>query len=344
VITISKKFLAIIAILVTVIISMGLSNSEQPISTETSTKAKRLIGFFGLPSSEFSKAKSLGAVTVQPKGYLSSSELKSALDTAKSLGLNLVGRAESKGRFQAGPKEKLPRERPQDKRERGQRERDRNRSKRKPRDESPGKEHKIDFNKLRDAISNVFSNTNIASDSNFLAYYIIDEPCHENKWDITPAEFRKFYLTVKEVNANIKVLVNFGHLPCLESFLTENKETIVDIATFTITPKKLKKFPDYIADQNAIAKRLKEIDPHLQIVSLIAVYEYPDKKVALPSADWVRQTGKKVLGYDGFDGIMYYSWSPSSYMGDTIEDIADNPEYISAFKEVFDLAKEKFNL
>ena len=54
---------------------------------------KTIVGFAGVPTTEFSKAKELGAATVQVN-TLSASELQSALETAKSLGLGLVGRAE----------------------------------------------------------------------------------------------------------------------------------------------------------------------------------------------------------------------------------------------------------
>ena len=48
----------------------------------------------------------------------------------------------------------------------------------------------------------------------------------------------------------------------------------------------------------------------------------------------------EVLKYQSFDGILYYSWNPSSYMGDTIEDVFDEEEYKKAFKDVLDAAKK----
>jgi|GEM_PF-1593603 hypothetical protein len=286
-----------------------INSYKQQIQIEDSIKIKRPIGISAIPQSHFLKAKNLNALTVQLPGPLSSLELQLALLTAKSLGLTLIGRAEGRSKFQ-----------------------------------SEG--NKIDFDKLKSIISKVFSNTNIASDPDFLGYYIIDEPCHKNKWNISLAEFRLFYETVKAVDPHVKIMVNFGYLKCLESFILEDPfgGKITDIAAFTITSKKLRKFPDYIANENAIAKKLKEFDPDLQIVPLIAVYEYPAKSESLPSADWVRKTGLETLKHDNFDGIMYYPWSPSPYMGDTIEDIADEPEYIRAFKDVFNTAVKKFKL
>jgi polyhydroxybutyrate depolymerase len=118
---------------------------------------------------------------------------------------------------------------------------------------------------------------------------------------------------------------------------------IVDIATFVIRPKKLRQSPDYIANEAATAKKVKEACPDLQILPLIAVYKYPARDESLPPADWVRQTGLKVLEYDLFDGLVYFPWRPSPYMGDTIDDIVDDPDYIRAFRDVFDVALGKYN-
>lgn len=95
----------------------------------------RIVGFAGVPTTEFSGAKELDAATVQVN-TLSASELQSALETAKSLGLGLVGRAESRRQFQT-------------------------------------ETYNINFLRLKNITADVFSETEIASDSDFLGYYII---------------------------------------------------------------------------------------------------------------------------------------------------------------------------
>ena len=172
---------------------------------ENSSEFKKPIGFSADRQSEFIKAKSLNALTVQLPGLLPSSELKNI-------------------------------------------------------------------------IRNAFSDKSMASAPDFLGYYIIDEPRHKNKWKIILDKFRQFYDTVKAIDSNIAIIVNFGYLECMEDFIMEDpfSEKITDIAVITISPKKLKKFPNY--------------------------------------------------------------------MGDTIEDIVDHPEYIKAFRDVFKTAIKKFGL
>ena len=299
--------------------------NEAPASNIDYSVEKRFIGFLGVPQSEFSKAKSLGALAVSTKMQLPPTELQSHLKSAKSLGLGLIGRAEGQSRFQMGEMQKQAKG---------------------ARQKPEGTKRKIDFEKLKQSIQNSFLNTNIASDPYFLGDYIIDEPCHPNKWDITVEDFKQFYATVKEVNPDINVLVNFGHLACLESFIQNLNpdEKIVDIATFTITTHKFKKSSNYIAEEADRAKRIKQAHPDIQIIPLVAIYEYPARNLPIASADWVRKTGMEVLEYDRFDGIMFYPWDPSRYMGETIADVVDDPKYSSSFKDVFATADERFGI
>lgn len=74
-------------------------------------------------------------------------------------------------------------------------------------------------------------------------------------------EFKKFYHTLKEMDLRIKIMVNFGYPECLKRLISKDSShrKIVDIATFTITSKKLRKFPEHRE-------------------SKIAVYEYPARE------------------------------------------------------------------
>lgn len=152
------------------------------------------------------------------------------------------------------------------------------------------------------------------------------------------------------MNKNIPILINFGNLTyCLDSFIPDNTTDcpnwkIADIATFTITEKKLRQSPNYIEEESIIAARSKQCNPEMQIVPLVAVYEYPVKNTSLPSAEWVKNTGIQTLEYDHLDGLIYFRWSPSkALMGDTIEDVVHKPEYINAFSEVFEQARNKYH-
>jgi hypothetical protein len=59
---------------------------------------------------------------------------------------------------------------------------------------------------------------------------------------------------------------------------------------------------------------------------------------------WTREQGLQALQYPVFDGVMFYPWQPSGpFFGETIQDVADDPEYISAVNDVFDAAMEKLD-
>jgi hypothetical protein len=257
-----------------------------------------------VPPDFFSAVKTLGATTVHTIP-LTAKGLESALSTAKSQGLKLAGRASGTSSFQDG-------------------------------------KH-IDFDGLVQVMGSTFSTKGVAGDPDFVFFYIIDEPCHPDKWEISLEEFKTFYKKVKSVDPGIPVFVNFGNLECVQNYVSADCSDckIADFAGFTITVKKWNQ-PNFLAEQNTIAGDVKRCDPSLKILPLIAVYEYPALSVPIPSADFVRETGLAVLQYDNFDGIFYFPWSPSSYMGDTIEDVMNNPVYVNAFRDVFKAAMEKF--
>src|SRR3989344_7765727 len=59
-----------------------LNGYSQQVILEPNNQERRLIGFTAVPRSEFQKSKSLGALSVQLPGALSSLELQSNLDDA----------------------------------------------------------------------------------------------------------------------------------------------------------------------------------------------------------------------------------------------------------------------
>jgi hypothetical protein len=257
-----------------------------------------------VPESDFPEALNLGVSSVGIP-HQSAPGLQSALDTASSLGLNLLGRAEERDAFSSN-------------------------------------KH-IDFDRLENIMAAVFSGNEIASNPNFWGYYIIDEPCHTGKWDISLAEFELFYDTVKSVDPAIPVLVNFGDSRCLEGFIPSGDCSdwqIADIAVITITPKKYREYPDFLQNSDGVAAQAKRCHPDLQVVIMVAVYEYPGHW-PMPSADWIRQVGMEILSYDNLDGLIYWPWNPSHYMARSIRDVANEKEYIISFKDVFDAAREK---
>ena len=261
----------------------------------------KFYGFAGVDVSSLEEVKKLGANTAMIVPYMSAKKLKEVLGKAEKLNLYIFGRAEGKSKFQKGKK--------------------------------------IDFKKLKSNIEKIFLNTEIAENSCFAGYYIIDEPCHPGKWNITQNDFIKFYSTVKRVNKNINVLVNFGTLECFEKFISKEFKG-VDIALFTITQKKLKRNPNYIKNQNTIAEKLKKVNSHLKILPMVAIYEFPERKIRIPSVLWIKKVADEIIECKNFDGIVLFSWYPSPYMSKSIKDIYKIPEYNKVFRDIFQKFKD----
>lgn len=150
-----KVLITITTLILAIIIFIGYQKMVRDDSQSEVLTNSKLIGFAGVPQSDFKKAKDLGASNVGFGHPVSSEELQTGLDRAKSLGLTFGGRAEGYKRFQKTG-------------------------------------YKIDLYKLKALIEKAFLGNNVAEDQHFLYYYIIDEPCHENKWEITPDELKDF--------------------------------------------------------------------------------------------------------------------------------------------------------
>lgn len=190
----------------------------------------------------------------------------------------------------------------------------------------------LDFRKLEELLSQ-YETADII--------YLIDEPCHPEKWNIDTDDLIDAYSIAKHVNPQTQIFINFASLECLDVLISDcPDDKITDIAAFTITQTNLNRDRDYIKNQDSLAMKAKKCFPDIKIVPLIAVYEYPDRQQELPSAEWVRDKGITVLQHDGFDGILFFPWQPSDYMGKTIRDVYDTT-YSDSFREVFYEAKRK---
>lgn len=200
---------------------------------------------------------------------------------------------------------------------------------------------RFDYQKLYDVIYAAFGDNDVASDPDFIGYYIVDEPCNPQQWSgMTQQDMAQFYDTVKSVDPNIPVAVNYGHPSCLERFVPSNCPAPpgADVALVTIDPVKWK-WPGYMDEVHAAAAAMKACDPDVKVVVAIAVYGLPIWG-DLPSPDYVRETGFAVLADPALDGFIYFSWSPDPYMTASISDVADDPAYISAFADVFNAARQ----
>ena len=273
----------------------------------SSAGGRRFVGVMGATSADFPFIKSWGADTVEYHNAASSSDLQSVFNAAKASSLNIFFKGPSRERIQ-------------------------------------GSSYKLDLSRVTAETRRYFDGTTVPGDPALVGFWIVDEPCHDNKWELTGSDLRDLYNTVKAVNTGIPVLINFGTLECFQNIIATAQPgwKLVDVATFTITIKKTgQRRVDYIADQAKIAQSAKDFDPAIIVLPNIAVLEFIEVGAAIPTADWVRSNGLRVLSYPSFNGLMFYSYrSLAPWMGQTIINVKDDPDYSAAFKDVFAAAHQ----
>ena len=109
-----------------------------------------------------------------------------------------------------------------------------------------------------------------------------------------------------------------------------------DVAGFTYTGVRP---AGHWESQAAIASELKQANPNLIVSPWVAVWAYPAQNYPIPTAAWVREQGMKAVSFDVFDGVFFFPWNHFPFTGETIRDVAGDPEYVSAFIEVFAAAQ-----
>src|SRR3989344_7949878 len=262
----------------------------------------RYVGIMGAMPEDFAVIKSWGANTVEYHGVKSAANLASVFASAKTEGLKL---------FIKGP----------------------------GKEEIQGQGFGLDLDQVASVTRNYFTGNTVAGDPDFIGFWIVDEPCHANKWDLSGQDLKNLYSTIKQVNSGIPVLINFGTLECFQQIIATAQPgwKLVDVAMFTVTVKKTgSRRGNYITDQAAIARTIKAFDPAIIVLPNLAVLEFIDHNAPIPDTEWVKSNGLATLGQSSFDGVMYYSFrSLSPWMGQTIINVKDDPAYQSAFKTVF---------
>ena len=191
----------------------------------------------------------------------------------------------------------------------------------------------IDLIAAREVAERLYGDGRVASHPAYAGSYMIDEPGNPQIWQLQPGDLDEFYAVVKSVDPNIKVVINFSWLEAARNLQAANA---CDVAGLTYTGVRP---PGHWESQAAIAAELKAINPDLIVSPWIAVWGYPAQKYPIPTADWVREQGMAALSFDVFDGVFFFPWQHYPFTGTTIQDVADDPDYISAFKEVFQAAR-----
>lgn len=268
-------------------------------------RAGELYGIMGALPGDYEQIASLGATATGFSGPVASAELASALEGAASHGLGLGARAVAAKRIQG-----------------------------------PGLS--IDLAKLEAETAKAFSQV---QDSEGLAYYYaIDEPCHTDKqgrldkWNLSVSDLKQAYRAMKGAAPSVPIMVNFGDLKCLAEYMEKSCRDwkVADIAAFTLTPKKLRQGGGYLEQQDEIARRVKECDPSLSVVPLVAAYEHATRNQPMPSAEWIESAAENIKKRAHLDGMMFFPWHRNAnYMARAIGDVIGLPEYQQAFRKAF---------
>jgi len=204
----------------------------------------------------------------------------------------------------------------------------------------------FDFAKLADIIESLFGENELASDPFFVGYKLVDEPCDTEDWNITADDLVTAYQTVKDVDENVPIMINFSSLACLQQLADQAPgQKFVDIAQFIVNERKTDEDSNYVDKQHEFAQQIKEdfdilINPWLMVVAY--KHEYFPNYDTLPSADWVETQGLALVEGEFFDGVTIAPYRQvSSWMEETIIDVMDDPAYVSAITEVYAAARAK---
>lgn len=276
-----------------------------------------IIGFIGANPEDFALLKEWGASTiVYMNPETQGNDIDSIIECASGYNLGIILRAPHKSSFQTS-------------------------------------DCRIDFVKVGEMLENYFAGSNILDQPSFIGFYLIDEPINygREKWNISAEDLDRLYGVVKDFNSNIQVFINFGDPRHINTYLDSAKKglKLADITMFTVTTKKISQQADYISYANEIAKKAKRFDSNMKIIPALAMIEFVIEKggityiTPMPSANWLMDVSQEILDCNGFDGILFYSFSSKSpWMGGTISDIKTNKKYINAFKYILKMAGKKF--
>ena len=300
------------AVATTSVPTSGTPQATLPPTTQRPAGSpKPFVGLMGALPDDFPLLKQWGATTVEYHNAVTPDLIRQGLTAAKANGLYLFIRATGRAEIQTGA-------------------------------------DKLDVSKVESTTRELFGDVSLAGDTDLLGYWILDEPCHNNKWDVTAQDLDGLYRAVKRVNANLQVIINFGNLTCLTGLLASAPPglKVADVAMFTVTTKKISDARSgpagYVAAEDQNAAVVKAYDPTIKIIPQIAVFDSNRTGAAIADADWVKTVGDQVLQAQNFNGVLFYPYEHLvQNVAESIVDHKDDPQYSSAIQNILAQAKNK---
>ncbi|MFH2019923.1 MAG: hypothetical protein ABIJ34_00765 [archaeon] len=131
------------------------------------------------------------------------------------------------------------------------------------------------------------------------AYWIIDDICNDEKWDLSINDLTDLYTELK-TQASSYVMINFEDLNCALDYLNLADKPIADVAMFKVD---VARPDDYIGKQSALAEAIikESIDKKIPMKILPIV----DVSEATPA--WISKTGEDLLGEKTTGGLSPFS-------------------------------------
>ncbi len=262
-----------------------LTPTPSPTPPSDTSPVSPVVGVMGVPTAAFPEIVPLRSNTVEYRGSTEAKDIQAAFDAARAQRLHFLVRGPSRRLFTTP-------------------------------------DGRLDVAAVDRVLHTMFDGTSFLEDPAFLGVYLIDEPCHPNKYNLTGSDLVQLYTTVKAYHPNLNLFINFGQLSgCFDTLLTEAKGApIVDIAAFTVTVRKTDN-PLYLPAQVETARQAKAADAHPRIVPMLAIWE--GANMPMPSEQWVRDTGQFLAAADTFDGVLVYPWATPSWATRSLDDVID---------------------
>ncbi len=203
--------------------------------------------------------------------------------------------------------------------------------------------HQLNFAAIENHLEETFLGNDVAGDTLF--HYMIDEFCHPEKWVISGQDLADLHSLAKSIDPRINIFHNSGHLGCFKAKMNEvapGYPVLMDYVGFTVTPAKLAS-PGYLDQIESIAREIHDIyGSQTRVVALYAACDHLDRWT-MPTPEELVNGASQVLAMEHIHGIGIYPWGAPDWSSTAVRDVCEDPAYIDAFNQVFEMARERFS-